>query len=409
MPIRTLLNRKFFHKMNRSISKRGCSLANSINFHLGKDPALNFSEDAYSHISNGKEILQAAKEHFNCALTTKSCQLPTSSVRWETLMQRCAEQINRFASLKEAIFFAQNSMPFDHRVAVKKQYGALPMFYQLPIYEALLDGEFTERIELMQKLQESPFSNPDTVYHHYKFRPKRAVSNVHYFHMNYFLSCTQFIKKTERILEIGTGYGNLCRLFLSQDEHPVKNYCLVDVPQSLFFAELFLRANFPEINIHYFEGQTELDLNEPSILLVPVQQTENFKKLGIKFDLGINTGSMAELSSDWVDYWMNWLDDISCRYFYSLNYCGNPLTNWSEGANTMAPRFSKRWQYRLLRPAPSVIALQAGSDRYFCEMIAEKMDVDFELSEERLENRYKENQLQFFSMQNYYNALDIAR
>ncbi|MCH9703475.1 MAG: hypothetical protein K0U13_01655, partial [Chlamydiae bacterium] len=188
------------------------------------------------------------------------------------------------------------------------------------------------------------------------------------------------------------------------------NYCIIDVPQSLFFAELFLRINLPTANIQYLSDEIpKLSTEKQNIILVPIQNAHLVKKMGIDFDLGINSGSLGELSEKWVDFWMNWLDEAPCSQFYSLNYCGTPLTNWAEGANTMAPHLSKRWQYKLSRPASPVIAMQAGGGRYFCDLLAQKMPEGELPSEEELSHRYQILKKRSFSRQTYIYSLDIAR
>ena len=84
----------------------------------------------------------------------------------------------------------------------------------------------------------------------------------------------------------------------------------------------------------------------------------------------MNTGSMQEMTEEWVDFWMAWLKKQDCRYFYSLNYFAQSLDNMAEGANTWSPRLTPDWIVRLQRADPAFVKQQ--STRNFAEILAEK-------------------------------------
>ncbi|MCH9611134.1 MAG: hypothetical protein S4CHLAM81_14920 [Chlamydiales bacterium] len=389
-------------KLNHALGRRGQSFAHKLGYHCSKSFDIRFPVNPYYSLSNN--LLEQAREHFAQAISLNSDHLPVSSHRWATLMQECANNISNFQTVREAIMFAQDRMHFDHRM------DAIHYFEIFPYYQALLEAEYPELISESLSLKESVFSSPSSLYRHLSSKKEGCISNVHFFHTHILLTCLKYVGSINNIVEIGGGYGNLCRLFNSAPALSIKNYCIVDLPQSLFFSELFLRANLPEVNVYYHTSDSiDLPDDKPNILLVPIQNAHNIKDMGISFELGINSGSLGELAAEWVDYWMNWIDQISCTAFYSLNYAGMSLTNWGEGANTMAPRFPKNWKYSLLRPAPPIVAMQVIKERYFCEIIAEKRADGSTLSEEELAIRYRHLQESIFTRQVYLYALDIAR
>jgi hypothetical protein len=109
-------------------------------------------------------------------------------------------------------------------------------------------------------------------------------------------------------------------------------------------------------------------------------------------DLVINTGSMQEMDEAWVNFYTVWLDRQPARWFYSLNYFGQPISYLAESANLWSPRLSARWVARLLRSNPGFVRMQ--SERNFLEAFYEK-DADPAPSEiqamgaaERLHARY---------------------
>ena len=120
-----------------------------------------------------------------------------------------------------------------------------------------------------------------------------------------------------RILEIGAGYGALARTILLSTENI--RYVLLDIPETLFFAEIFLGAEFPEKKFHMIGADsTPESIEEADILLVPT----GFRNMidHQRFDLVINTNSLGEMptavSSDLIE-WLN--VTVKPVRMYSLN------------------------------------------------------------------------------------------
>ena len=116
------------------------------------------------------------------------------------------------------------------------------------------------------------------------------------------------------ILEIGGGYGSLARTIMGLNHSP--RYVIVDLPETLFFAELFLRHSFPDKPFAYADesGWPE----EAEIVLVPTQLRRLLT--GHQFDLAINTNSLGEMPREEAGGWLQWLvDDIRPAKLFSLN------------------------------------------------------------------------------------------
>jgi hypothetical protein len=116
------------------------------------------------------------------------------------------------------------------------------------------------------------------------------------------------------ILEIGGGYGSLARTICGLNRNA--RYVLVDLPETLFFAELFLRHSFPDKPIAYADESGWP--SDAEIVLVPV----GLRRLltGQQFDLAINTNSFGEMTREDAKDWIGWLySDIRPAKLWSLN------------------------------------------------------------------------------------------
>ncbi len=167
------------------------------------------------------------------------------------------------------------------------------------------------------ELGESQWSDPTTVVLH----KGRALSNIFFWHLAAYLTCMEHLpglQRPERILEIGTGIGELARIWKTQ--HPGIQYVLIDLPASLFFADVYLRANFPDAIFAYgADGDPGADF-----WMLPVQDW--YVAFQHPYGLAVNQGSMQEMTDETVAAWCLSLDRASdIRAFYSMNGSGTPL------------------------------------------------------------------------------------
>ncbi len=303
---------------------------------------------------NDAVILADAMRHLDTARRLEPPVKDGSSYfdsRWSSWAASYYEEASKFTTCRDVLHFAQQKIPFDHRTNVKDNKALLP------VYDKLLSSEFPFRLETQLKLSDNPKSIPETLYK----ISGRMVSNVFYWHMHVMFRCMECIPSLDRILEIGGGYGSLARLWLHSGVP--KRYFIVDLPESLFFSEVCLRAEFGD-DIGYWEG------HDPGtrVVLVPVGRLMEFAQ---RADLVINVGSMQEMSDAWVGFYMRWLDAYEPKFFYSLNYVGQPIVTMYESRTFWAPRPSARWATRLMNPdVPLVKMMCAG--RHFVEAIYER-------------------------------------
>lgn len=162
------------------------------------------------------------------------------------------------------------------------------------------------------------------------------VSDMLFFHMFYMLSCLKYKTNISTVCEIGGGYGNPARLWMLNQNHKIRNYTLIDLPESLFYAEVFLSVALPGRKIIYCNNPGDLGNATDTVYLVPVHLTQLIRNAN--FDLVVNTGSLAELSEDWVTYWSDWISKQEVETFYSHNYFGISADQIHESRNLIAPK-----------------------------------------------------------------------
>ena len=230
-------------------------------------------------------ILVEAQDRY--ARANKALPIPLTDL-WRHHREDMASAIPKFTSIEEVILYAQASGPtstpggsgFDHRMVFN------PVLVQTKL-EAL-KARFPSHPFGLLGLGESPLSHSDSL----GVIEEHIISNIYLWHLNAYLACTNFIPRPRSVLEIGGGYGGLARIFALKGI----DYTIMDMPESLFFAEVFLRANG-------IEGVKLLRIGEP---------------LG-SYDLAINQGSFGEMTQPVVDYWAELLIG-RVKHVYSLNY-----------------------------------------------------------------------------------------
>ena len=296
-----------------------------------------------------REIIIEAKRHLASANAVQ-CVLPNYGSQWQPYVERMRADIDRITEPTEALHYAQGKVNFDHRGDA--------VLRPIELYDQLLLNEFSQLGEIYAQMSESLYSVGQSL----TTFGGRNVSDVFFFHARTVLSCIANVKSPSRIIEIGGGYGALARLWLRLTPSLTTSYTIIDIPESLFFAECALRQEFGE-SVGYFDGT---DPGTP-IVLVPLCHLSNFSRAA---DLVINTGSMQEMTDEWIDLYMDWLDQVDVKYFYSLNYAASPLSDLAESRTFWGPRPSAKWSTRLL--SSDIPLLKLMSPRNFLEAIYEK-------------------------------------
>ena len=255
---------------------------------------------------------------------------------WEQQKYLMSRDIPSLKSPEEAIIYAQTQCKFDHR----KPYDSTIIGDSL----VALENDFRE--DSHTPLRDSKYS----------WKPSMGLSgysDMFLMHLYFYLRITSLIEKPKRILEIGAGYGETARIFLSLD--PEIEYTIVDLSESLFFSSSYLKLN----------GLKNIDYLTPDELWYLKDK---------EFDLVVNTLSFQEMLPKTVAEYMRFIqEDIKAKHFYSLNYCGNKRTVMGDGSEQSfdePPPYDTHWEILHEKRNPEIMAVT--SPKNYLELLLKR-------------------------------------
>ena len=286
------------------------------------------------------DVVARAKANLARALKIEgTARLPDAGWRWQAYRMATLRFVNYFRTPIEVIHAVQSprsNMGYEARMS-----GRTLVDYARGGEQACL-GIFPQYAAELGSFRESPLSHPDTL----ALMNGRLVSSPMYSHAIHIMRCASLVKPGV-VLEIGGGYGAPGRLWTTNRVCRPRIYVDVDFPESLFFAEVYLRSNDPSLRVEYLTAEADIEriheepVEGPTVVLAPIALIESLKSLPV--DLVVNTGSLQEMTPEWVEFYCGWLDRIRAGHFYSSNYFGQRIDNLLEGMNFVAPDLSERW------------------------------------------------------------------
>lgn len=325
----------------------------------GKEKATP-NEESVPSVAN--DIVTEAKARLAATRSLPTEGLPSHGVRWEAYAQRTRDAIATLVTPVDVLQFAQSKIGFEHRGNIHHE-GKFTA-----LYERELTISFPKFSDQLNGFADIADSAPDTTYIH----NGRLISNVLFYLARVVMACLSHLQSAPKvILEIGGGYGAPARTWMKNPIARPRCYLILDMPESLFFSDVFLRKEFGRDSVYYVTSKDALPaakLEKYQFILCPLPNFTALEKLPV--DLVINTGSLQEMSEEWVDFYREFLDRLHCRWFYTLNYFAQPVNALWESGNLLSPRLSPRWTARLLRWNPAFIRMQG--DRDFLEALYEK-------------------------------------
>ena len=295
-----------------------------------------------------RPLMAQARQHLALATAALAVTgLPDPGARWNTYAKRTRKFVPRFTEPLEAIRFAQGGSchgGFDTRL----EKALIPSLAATE--EERLARDFPSFSESLSLWAESIYSDPDTTAHY----NGRLVSAPTYWIMSYCLFCLDRLPKSPNIVcEIGGGYGGPARLWLTNPIHRPSQFIIVDLPESLFFSEIYLAKHFGTDQVFYVgdrSAATAKMLARSPIVLCPNSYIDMLAPVAI--DLMINTNSMQEMSEAYIDLFMDWLDRQECSFFISVNFALQDLRVLHESMNTWSPRMRPVWKTLFLAHTP---------------------------------------------------------
>lgn len=293
-----------------------------------------------------QSILGLASAHFHAV--TDGREIPDYG-RWQHWAGAMRKVIDSFTSDEEVLRYAQDhrNLPFSHREEANLQL--------IQDCTRIICSEFPWFEHRLARMTDNPRSLPKTLAN----AGDGKFSNMFLWHVYSLFTCQSHVSDIRTVLEIGGGDGAMARLWCLY--FPVERYVIVDLPESLFFSEVCLRAEFGDA-VGYCTDSAPPDAK---ILLVPAERLDS---VVWPSDLVINIGSMQEMNDAWIDRYMNWLDRYQTNYFYSLNYAGQPIKELGESRCWWGPRPSVQWTTDLLELDPAVIRIMCPT-RHFLQAL----------------------------------------
>ncbi len=296
---------------------------------------------------------------------------------WDRKQRGLAEVALALHDPRHVVILAQigRVSGFDHRI-----FGDLESTNNVVSDKlSIIHKDFGVYVPQNYNIEESEFSIDSSLV---KFGGK-SYSNIFLTHLQYYLRTAHLAPQgqTAQILEIGGGYGGLARIFKLGLENV--RYCIVDLPGSIIYSYVFLRLNFPDSNIVLATSNARLSgevIKSADFILSPVNTAACME--GQTFDLAINTGSMQEMNSDAVDYFMNYIESITyCTHFYSFNYfpsikeCYTETSGMQseEQVNLICPKIGPQWDALYTRMNTPGLVMDCSS-RNWLEIILQRTD-----------------------------------
>ncbi len=166
-------------------------------------------------------------------------------------------------------------------------------------------------------VQESPVTNPDVCV----VRGGRLLTPDFLRTVILSLEIQKYCKISEsryRIVELGAGCGHLARTLQFFISNSV--YIDIDIPETLYFAYIFIKLNFPDAKTCYVTDPSQLEngIEQYDFVFIPTKFAESI--LPFQFDLFCNTASLGEMSNPNIRYWMDFVQNkLKVRYFFGLN------------------------------------------------------------------------------------------
>jgi putative sugar O-methyltransferase len=131
--------------------------------------------------------------------------------------------------------------------------------------------------------------------------------------------------KRKTVLEIGAGWGGFAFAFKTLFHNTT--YVIIDLPQTLLFSAVYLRAAFPSAFMLLFGDKPQEvlleDVQSYDFIFLPHYFLDPIHKLG-QIDLAINIASFQEMTSDQVDRYASRLSDSGCASIFSHNRDHSP-------------------------------------------------------------------------------------
>ncbi|MBV8888924.1 MAG: putative sugar O-methyltransferase [Alphaproteobacteria bacterium] len=157
---------------------------------------------------------------------------------------------------------------------------------------------------------------------HCQLRNGRRLSSDFLWRVSMLERLSHYLPRTDEklvVVELGSGSGNFARAF--KLAYPNSTYICIDIPETLFFANLFLTANFPSIRALYISSDgpgINNDLLDYDFVFIPTEFAHRLD--GLQADLFVNMNSLGEMTNEVIEQWFEFLQNtIHAKKVFLLN------------------------------------------------------------------------------------------
>jgi hypothetical protein len=287
----------------------------------------------HSSAEDHDPILRMAKAHLGSS--TISADLPSLGHRWGAYALELRSRIGRLSTAEDLIHLGQSP-----EAGIETHFPPHELIGHCHCCDLDLLGDLPSDLYAAFSSFRSPrIIRPDFVV---EYRG-RAIDFTTLLAARTVLTLLKLLRGNwpRTICDIGGGTGSIARCWLTNSAHRPDLVVIIDIPESLVYSEALLRSELGESQVQYLSDPA-CTPKRSGVVLCPIS---NIRKLeSISFDLVTNTTSMQEMTDEWIDWYMAWLDRQQCRFFWSANHFANSVSNMREGHNSWSPRPSPRWQ-----------------------------------------------------------------
>jgi putative sugar O-methyltransferase len=307
-------------------------------------------------LNRSKKILKESKSHYHAAISSENQYrqkklVPDDGDIWGEERQKIEEQIKNYKHAEDAINGIMTGIRYDGRRWVAPLARVFPFIFShyIPLkllkyiapevlfihyYYDVISRAFPDQIDTINLLSDSKFVPPGTTLK----KKDKYLSRELFYHSSSMLTCMAY-GNYSTICEIGVGYGALANIWMNNPRAMPDKYILVDIPETLFQAEIYLALSNKDLNIHYIsENENGAEKISGDIVLCPshlVHMLDN-----INFDLIVSKGCLNELGVDWLVYHQKFI----AKHPEAVFYVCQPAVGPSSGeCSPISPLLPDKW------------------------------------------------------------------
>jgi putative sugar O-methyltransferase len=148
------------------------------------------------------------------------------------------------------------------------------------------------------------------------------------------------ISEISSVFEIGAGMGHLARLL--KLTFNIKQYTIVDIPETLCFCYIFICKNFPEAKCLLMNDHDQ-DTDGYDFVFMPTVFLHKLQKK--QFDLFVNTASMGEMNNEVIRHYMTFIQKrCLVKNLYTLNrFLNDDYNAYRINENEASVHYDDKW------------------------------------------------------------------